>query len=216
MAYVSLEQRLAAIETGLSVSVAVPEAGALLAPFGFDQTKIGEGQQLLADARDLANQQKVEYGEQYEATQAVQEAWEAAKAAYSPTLALARIALKNDTAAQTALGLTGSRKQSLSGWIDQATTFYANLLANPGWVAALATFNRDQAALTAEQSLIQALVDANVNQEKEKGESREATRARDAKLEELFEWYGDYRDIAVIALDGHPEWIALIRKGEVE
>jgi hypothetical protein len=170
----------------------------------------------LAAAKDSANQQKVEYGEQYEATQAVQEAWDAAKAAYGPTLALARIGLKKDTAAQTALALTGKRKDSLSGWIDQATTFYCNLLANAGWVAELAKFNRDQAALAAEQAVIQALVDANLTQEKEKGESQEATRARDAKLDELYDWYGDYRDVAVVALDGHPEWIELIRKGEVE
>ena len=216
MAYVPIEQRLAAIETGLNVPATIPEAGTLLAPFGYDETKIGAGQQLLAEARDLANQQKVEYGEQYEATQAVQAAWDAAKGAYGPTLALARIALKNETAAQTALALTGKRKQSLSGWIDQATTFYSNLLANADWVAAMASLNRDQTALEAEQAVIQALVDANLTQEKEKGESQEATRARDAKLEELYDWYGDYRDVAVVALDGHPEWIEMIRKGEVE
>lgn len=111
---------------------------------------------------------------------------------------------------------TGKRKQSLSGWIDQATTFYSNLLANADWVAAMASLNRDQTALEAEQAVIQALVDANLTQEKEKGESQEATRARDAKLEELYDWYGDYRDVAVVALDGHPEWIEMIRKGEVE
>lgn len=65
----------------------IPEAGTLLVPFGYDATEIGEGQQLLTEARDLANQQKVEYGEQFEATEAVQSAWDAAKAAYGPTLA---------------------------------------------------------------------------------------------------------------------------------
>lgn len=124
--------------------------------------------------------------------------------------------LRSDACAQTALGLIGRRQRSLSGWIDQATRCYTNLLTNSGWVTALANFNRDQMALAAEQELMQALVDANVNQEKEKGESREATRARDAKLDELYDWYGDYRDVAAIALDGHPKWIDLIRKGEVE
>lgn len=215
MAYVSIEERLAAIDTGLNVPTTIPEAGTLLAPFGYDATKIAAGQQLLAETRDLVNQQKVEYGEQFEATEAVQLAWDAAKAAYGPSIALARVALKNETAAQSALGLAGRRKRSLSGWIDQAVTFYSNLLGNQSWVAIMATFNRDQTALAAEQQLVYALVAANLTQEKEKGESQQATRARDAKLDELYDWYGDYRDVAVIALDGHPEWIDLIRKGEV-
>ena len=60
------------------------------------------------------------------------------------------------------------------------------------------------------------LADSNVVQEKEKGESREATRTRDAKLDDLYDWFADFRDVAVIALDGNPEWIEIIRKGEVD
>lgn len=216
MAYVSIDERLAAIGTGLKEPATIPEAGELLTPFGYNAAKIAAGSLLLAEAQTLVNQQRVEYGEQYEATLAVQQAWEAAKATYGATLALARIALKNETAAQTALMLRGARKRTLSGWIDQARTFYANLLANPTWVAAMASFNRGQETLTIEKGVIDTLVAANLAQEKEKGESQEATRARDAKLEQLYDWYGDYRDVAVIALAGHPEWIEMIRGGEVE
>lgn len=208
--------RLSSIETALNAPSTITEIGTLLEPLGYDQAKIAEGKQLLADAKALVNRQKVEYGEQYEASEIVNDARAAATRVYTPTLTLARIALKREPAAPAALALHGARKRTLSGWLEQATTFYSNLLANPQWVAEMAKFNRDQAALEAEQSVIQTLVAANLNQEQEKGEAQAATRARDAKLDELYDWYADYRDVAVIALDGHPEWIELIRKGEVD
>jgi hypothetical protein len=146
----------------------------------------------------------------------VNNAWNAARAVYGPTLALTRVALRNDTAAQTALGLTGRRKKSLSGWIDQATTFYTNLLNNASWVSALANFNRPQTTLDYEKTVIQALASANMTQEKEKGEAQKATRARDEALDYLYDWYADYREVAEVALADHPEWMELIRGGEVE
>lgn len=216
MARIPIEQRLAAIETGLNAPTTIPEIGTLLAPFGYDSARIAEGQQMLAEAQSLVQQQRVEYGEQYEATEAVQQTWDAAKAVYAPTVAIGRVALKKEAAVDTALGLKGRRKRTLSGWIDQANTFYTNLLANAAWVTEMAKFNRPQPTLEAEQALVQALVAANLDQEKEKGEAQAKTRERDAKLEELYDWYSDYREIAEVALAGHPEWIELVRGGEVE
>jgi hypothetical protein len=212
----SIQDRLQAIENGLNSPTTVPEIGMLLTPFGYDAAKISIGQSYHGSAKYLDEQQQVEYGEQFEATEAVNNAWNAARAVYGPTLALARVALKNDTAAQTALGLTGHRKESLSGWIDQATTFYNNLLNNADWVTTMTSFNRPQTTLEYERSAVQALADANMVQEREKGEAQKATRARDEALETLYEWYADYRDVAAIALADHPEWMELIRGGEVQ
>jgi hypothetical protein len=64
--------------------------------------------------QELINKQKKEYGEQYEATEATQKAWEEANNAYIKTLKVARIALENNTKAANELMLYGERKASIS------------------------------------------------------------------------------------------------------
>lgn len=215
MAYRPIGERLTAIQTALDFITNNADVSAALDPFGYNATKIAEGQTVLDEAQTLHNQQQVEYGEQYAATQAVADARKAAEDAYTNSLKLARMVFKDDVAAQTALLLGGRRKVTLSGLINQMTTFYDNLLANGDWQTAIAPFNRPLATLQEEQALVHALVDANTAQEKEKGEAQVATRDRDAKLDELFDWHSDLVTVAAVALEGNPEWIEAIRAGEV-
>ena len=54
--------------------------------------------------------------------------WATAKKAYMRTLKVARIAMVGNLKAEEALLLRGRRKDGLAEWLDQATTFYTNLL----------------------------------------------------------------------------------------
>lgn len=215
MAYRPIGERLTAIQTALDFITGTPDVGAALDPFGYNAAKIAEGQTLLDDAQTSHNAQQVEYGEQFAATEALAAARKAAEDAYTNTLKLARMVFRNDVAAQTALGFAGRRKETLSGLIGQMTTFYDNLLANGDWQSAIAPFNRPLGTLQAEQALVQAFSDANTTQEREKGEAQEATRDRDAKVDDIFDWHSDLVTVATVALEGNPEWIETIRAGEV-
>ncbi|MEZ6110922.1 MAG: hypothetical protein R3C99_07900 [Pirellulaceae bacterium] len=207
---------LSQMSVGLAAPTVVPQIGQLLEPYGYGEAKLEEGRTLLNTAENLVQRQKVEYGQQYEATAEFKNAWAAARQAYSPTLTLARVAFKKQPDAQAALMLRGSRKETLSGWVEQAKSLYKNLLANPAWLSAMSVLNRSEATLTAERELVESLEAMNHLQEKEKGEAQEATRARDEALEALYDWYEDYANIASIALAGHPEWIEMIRRGAVK
>jgi hypothetical protein len=183
--------------------------------FGYDREKLIAARKLHDEARELVSKQKVEYGEQYEATETVRAAWDEANAAYMRALKVARIALRGNTKADAALGLSGKRKQSITGWIGQATNFYLNLLGDAGLIAALANFGYDRAKLEAEQASVQVVVEANAVQEKEKGEAQEATRLRDARLDELDQWLSDFKAIAQLAMDEHPQWLEKLGFGAV-
>jgi len=174
-----------------------------------------DGRALYEDALALVNAQKAEYGDQYEASAAVRAAWDAADAAYSASLKVARVALQDDPKAHAALMLGGTRKQSLSGWIEQATAFYTNLLGDGDLMAAMAGFGFDAAKLEAEQALVQAVVAANLVQEKEKGEAQDATKQRDASLDAMDAWMSDFKAIARVALEENAQWLEKLGFGAV-
>ncbi len=197
----SIDERLLAAQVAIDNALGDAEVLAALGIFGYDQARLQAGRALYEEAQALVNRQKAEYGDQFEATAALQAAWDEADAAYMRALKVARLALKDNPKARAAMMLGGRRKQSLSGWIEQATAFYANLLDAADLMAAMGGFGYDQVRLEAEQALVQAAVTANLTQEKEKGEAREATAQRDAKLDELDEWMSDFKVIAVLALE---------------
>ena len=142
-------------------------------------------------------------------------AWDEADAAYMRTFKVARVAFKDSAKGQAAMMLSGTRKHSLSGWIEQATAFYSNLLGNADLLAAMAAFGYDQARLAAEQALVQKVVTANLVQEKEKGEAQDATKQRDAKLDALDTWMSDFKAIATVALEERPQWLEKLGFGAV-
>ncbi len=124
----SIEDRLLAAQVATGNALNEADILAELSIFGYDEAKIQAGQTLYDETQALVNQQKVEYGEQYEATEAVKSAWTEADKVYKRTLKVGRVAFKGNKKARNALVLGGARKKSLSGWLQQAIAFYDNLL----------------------------------------------------------------------------------------
>ncbi len=211
----SIDERLLAAQ--VAIHNGLGDAGILaeLSIFGYDEAKLKAGKRLYNEALALVNQQKAEYGDQFEATEAVRLAWDEANQVYMRALKIARVALKGKQRAKAALMLGGERKQSLSGWLEQAGAFYTNLLADAGLMAEMANFGYDQPKLEAEAALIGAVVEANLAQEEEKGEAQEATQLRDAKLDELDAWIADFKAIAQVALEEHAQWLEKLGMGAV-
>lgn len=197
---VSIAEQLLAAQVAIDGSMADEEILTAVSPYGYPLERFEAAKTLYEETRTRVNRQKREYGEQFSATQEMEAAWEAADAAYTDTLKIARIAFKNDPDARQSLMLGGNRKRSFYGWLSQADALYGNMIGHPASMAAMAPFGYDQAKLEAEAALVEDARAANLAQEREKGEAHAATRARDAKLDELNEWVADYKVIATIAL----------------
>lgn len=173
--------------------------------FGYDTTAMDAGKALLDKANELHAKQKQEYGEQFAATDELNLARENANKTYMKHVKLARIALSNDRGAFESLQLSGDRKQSISGWIQQAKTFYANALVSTSVKGALSKFTVSEEVLNAGQAAILD-VESKLNaQLKEKGEAQAATEARDKAFDDLQEWVSQYVSIARIALEDEPQ-----------
>ncbi|MFO7684236.1 MAG: hypothetical protein R6X34_29755 [Chloroflexota bacterium] len=201
----SIAQRLLDAELAINNSLANPDILTAVTAFGYTQANLEAARSLYQETRELVEIQRKEYGEQFEATQTVQKAWDAAALAYSAALKIARIVFRDNLTAQNSLGLNGKRKKSLSGWLDQARSFYNNMLRSPEFIAAMLPYSYTQAKLEAEAALVQAVATASELQDNERGEAQEATQLRDAKLDELDQWLADYKKIAEIALSDSPQ-----------
>lgn len=188
-----------------SNALSSPKILEYLAVYGYDSQKIQQGFSLYEAAQAAQQKQKAEYGEQIGATAAFNEAWETANKSYIKFLKIARIAFKDDAGIATQLGLNGSRKDSLSGWLMQAQQLYSNLLNNPDLIKLLNEFGITADKLTAGQIELQTVETAILLQTKEKGESQNATKARDAAVDNLSAWLSDYIAISRIALEEEPQ-----------
>lgn len=181
----------------------LPDMSAVLKAFGYTAERLDQGLALLAETEALIQKQIREYGESYAATKALNEAWAAADGLYMKTLKVARIAFGDDPGAGAALKLSGLRKQTVTGWLEQASTFYTNLTA--GFADQLARFGYTPAKLAAEAALVEGVRKTLQAQAKESGEAQQATMVRDAKVGELDRWIGELRAIARVAFADDPQ-----------
>ena len=189
---------------------AVPEVATPLAEFGYYAPRWSEGMGLLQAAEALVLAQRNEYGEQYEATEAAQQAWAVADSAYTKTLKVARLVFADDVQAITSLKLSGTRKATLAGWLDQALFFYGNLVAQPNLVAKMGKYGYTAAKIEAEKALVDSLQTKVQIQAKETGEAQQATVTRDLAVKKLDKWVGDLRAILRVALSDNPQMLETV------
>ncbi len=206
----TIEAKLLFAQNAIQNAQNIEAVSSLLADYGYDQAALQAGMDLYTTADDLHQRQKQEYGEQFAATDALNLARVTANKAYIRHVKLARVALKGDRGAEESLQLSGNRKQSLSGWLQQAKTFYTNALGSAAIQAKLSTLTMTPEALTAAQALVLNVESKLSAQLKEKGEAQSATEARDKAFDELQYWMSSFVEVARIALEDEPQLLEVL------
>ena len=206
----SIEDRLLAAQVAIDNSLNLPGVSKELSQYGYDKKKIELGKGLYNHAVKVVTRQKAEYGDQFEATKVLKQAWDVSDDAYMSSLKVSRVAFRRNKKAASALRLTGLRKVTLSGWISEATLFYTNLLADPALLKVMGAFGYTKAKLTEEKKLVDKVVALNAKQEKEKGEAQSVTKRRERSMDRLDAWMSDFRAIARVALEDKPQWLEKI------
>lgn len=212
----SIENRLNRARLAIENALSDEAIKAALAPFGYENTRLQEGKTLYDTTMTLQRIQEKEYGEQYDATAEFKRLFDDADLTYMDAVKIARIALRDHSGHWQALALNGARKHSIAGWLKQAQQFYSNALADADIVTAMSRFGFDQTKLQAGFDSVNAVAAANAVQQKEKGEAQDATKQRDAALDDLEQWLADFKVVAMIALRGNPQWIEKLGLAVVE
>lgn len=201
----TVDERLNQAQLAIAAGQKDADVAPLLAEFGYDTARLAAGKALYDSALALHQKQKMEYGEQFTATDAFNAALDNARASYMTFVKVARVAFKTDRGISGQLQLDGERKKSYAGLMSQMRQFYAAALANPAITTGLAGFGITKEKLIAGQALL-AGVEASLSaQLKESGEAQEATEKRDAAMDALDDWMSDYIAIARIALEERPQ-----------
>lgn len=205
----NLKNRIAEFLLGAQViienSLTDPVVKEALAAYGYSGETLAAGKTLFEEAMALQNTQKKEYGDQVAATSELNDIWETADQQYMKTLKIARVAFQDHPKADKAVVLFGRRKESLSGWLAQAQTFYANILKDNDLMNALSLYGYTTEKLQQESDLLSQITVKNQQQKKEMGEAQASTQARDEKIDELAKWISNLRAVAKVALADDPQ-----------
>ncbi len=207
--YKTIDEYLLGLSIAISNSSHEEIAPALLA-YGYSPAELAIGTDLLTNAVDKHQAQVREYGDQYRATDDLHLKLTTAKAIYTKHVDVARVAFKKERGILAEINASGSRKQSHSGWLGQAKTFYKNILEKAELKAGMAKFGQTEAILNSAFDKVNAVETALLKQQKETGEAQTATRTRDKALDALALWSDDFVDIARIALKDEPHLLEIL------
>ncbi len=177
----------------------------IMNPLGFTAAELQQGKKLGADLQTLAVLQKKEYGEQYNATDALNQAKEEAWKVYKHHLQIARVALVEDRGKYRALQLNGVRERNLLKWVKQARTFYTNakIVASE-----LKAYGLPAADLAQGEAMIEAVYQAYDLRDKERDEARQSTQVRYQAEAVLSQWLKRYERALQFAFESQPEVLA--------
>ena len=182
-----------------------PVISAALTAFGYDTTKLNEGQSILDNLKALQAHQKQQYIEQRAATADRDAIRMQIDEIYRQHLKLARLAFKNEPNILLALEAGGRRHRSFDSWKGQVTTFYDAALSNQPIMHGLSRFNITATNLTDVQALLTTLENIIALQKTRIGEAQQATLDRDKALKTLDIWMRDFQEVAKIALEANPQ-----------
>ncbi len=205
-----IDEKLLFAQNAITNSLNNQEIKSGLVEYRYDEVRLKLGKALYDKAYVLQAKQVKEYGDQYNATDSLNEGRALANKVYTKHLKLARIALEDNRGAGESLLLSGKRKESLSGWLKQARIFYTNALKSPEVMKETAEVGLTKEALT--QGKIQVLeVESRLSDQlQEMGEAQNATEERDEAFEELQEWMSKFIKICRIAFEEKSQYLEML------
>ena len=188
-------------------SLSDPTIADRMAQYGYPAEVIQQAKAILNDAEDLYSQQKKEYGEYHEATSAFYNARDEFHEIYNRDLKFARIALINKAATLAKIGASGERFYSISKYIEQAKTFYKSFVDDAELVTAMSKFGYTLEHFQNQYNIVNEFNGMLENSAKEQGDAQQATKARDAKMDELLSWASIYRKVAFLAFEDDAQYL---------
>lgn len=178
-----------------------PEIAATMAELGYDSIVIGEGKAILAETRTAYNANKTEDDE----TSAAYADFSSKKSQLEETFTLhrkkAKVVFRNDSLTADKLAISGALPRTYIKWLETVRKFYSVASADTaiqGKLARLKISAEDLAAANTQITLVEA---ARAEYLKEKGESQDSTKMKDAAFAKIDDWMSEFYAVARIGLE---------------
>ncbi|MDR3269833.1 MAG: hypothetical protein LBT83_12320 [Tannerella sp.] len=206
--------RLHNIENGILGTRNHPEILERMNGYGYTTARITEGEELLKKARGQVARHSEEYSDRYVATNELEKLRTTAYTDYMITLKVVRVAFKNQPGKLPDFNATGRRKRSLSGWLNDAHVMYTNL-QSPEALEVMSKYGYTAERLLKEYQKVEEVSQLHSKRLAETSGAQQSTLERDAAIDEVCNWFSDFRAIARVALYDKPqllEALGIIKK----
>ncbi len=117
----------------------------------------------------------------------------------------AKVIFRNDPKTMDKLAVSGSLSKAYIKWLETVKKFYSVALKDNKIQGKLVRLKITADDLTATNTMISDLEAARAEYLREKGESQDATKAKDAALEKMDDWMSEFYAVAKIALEDKPQ-----------
>lgn len=189
-----------------------PEIATIMAEFGYDETLIAEGKSLFTKTQEAYNNNKKEDDETSTAYSNFSKIREELATIYMLHRKKGKVVFRKETTTLNNLGLKGSLPRVYVKWLETVKKFYNVALNDNGIKTKLARLKITPEELTATNLKIQELETARAEYLREKGESQDATKRKDAAFIELDDWMSEFYAVAKIALEDNPQLLESLGK----
>jgi len=204
----ALEQYRVALENATNQS----EIATALAELGYDTAKIDEGKALLTTTRSVYDLKKTEDDETSVAYADFTTKKAELEDIYSLHRKKAKVVFRKDAITAEKLAITGSLPRAYVKWLETVKKFYTTAAADTAIQTKLATLKITVEDITAANTKVTELETARTEYLKEKGESQDATKAKDAAFATMDDWMSEFYAVAKIALEDNPQLLEALGK----
>ena len=189
-----------------------PEIAATMAEFGYDATVVAEGKALLTETRQSFDFNTTEDDETSEAYSTFSRLKADLEETYKMHRKKAKIIFRDDSKTMEKLAISGSLPKAYINWLEVVKKFYSVAIKDSAIQAKLVRLKITLDDLTAADTLINDLEAARAEYLREKGESQDATKAKDAAFAKMDDWMSEFYAVAKIALEDKPQLLESLGK----
>jgi len=204
----NLEQyRIALENAGTQTTIA-----SVLSELGYDKPEIDKGKVLLEVARTAYDFNKTEDDETLDAYAAFSDKKTELETVYSLHRKKAKVIFRKEPVYLEKLGISGSLPRAYVNWMEIVKKFYNVSLEDTEIQNKLVRLKITVEDLTAAKTIISDLEVVRAEYIKEKGESQDATKTKDAALAKIDDWMSEFYAVARIGLEDNPQLLEALGK----
>ena len=189
-----------------------PEIATVMAELGYDSALMTEGKQLLEQTRNIFDFNKTEDDETSVAYADFSNRKKDLETIYSLHRKKAKVVFRKDPVTLKQLALDGSLQKSYVKWIETVKKFYSVATTNTEIQGKLARLKITPEDITATNTKVTELEKARAEYLREKGESQDATKAKDAAFAKIDDWMSEFYAVAKIGLEEKPQLLEALGK----
>jgi hypothetical protein len=182
-----------------------------MAKYGYNETKLNEGWSLLKAAKTAYNFKKQEEHETNEVKNNFDILKMSINILYSKHRKIAKVLFAKTSEELLRLGINGRLPENYVRWYETVNTFYVTCLGDQEIQNKLATMAVSAEQLNRQKANLKLLEQDRADYVRERGESRDATSKKDNAFDKLEKWMSEFKAVAKIALEEHPQLLEALR-----